>query len=393
VSVTAGATDTAGNGLSPALASTFTTGQQPDLTPPTVYATSPVDGANNVAVDAPIAVTFSEAMDTTSVESAFRVTPATPGSFNWSDNSTTVTFTPAAALQYDTSYRVTIGETAHDAAAIPNALTGGAEFHFQTVQVPVSDTVIELDPGRFARPRRYDDSWVTLTAPITVRIPTMQEIAVMKDGDGNLLGDADRFLMVLHLGRVRCMYLAGKWDRHVGGFVERVFEENFQSPVCNGDNLRGGSLVTISPDDVRGSRRHRGDGDRDGRDRDGRDRDGRDRDDRDRDGRDRDDRDRDGNRNHGDRSARSGAQIRARIISANPRFPETRLQVTIEVTAFTAPLPPVMSDSPPPVNDDSSDRTQHRGDRDSGESSNRDDSRDKNARGRDSGSDDDKPRR
>ena len=63
-----------------------------DSTPPTVISVSPTDEATNVPVTSAISVTFSETMNTVSVEDAFSITPEVEGTFSWVDN--TMTFTP-----------------------------------------------------------------------------------------------------------------------------------------------------------------------------------------------------------------------------------------------------------------------------------------------------------
>ena len=67
VTVTSGAKNLAGVGISPPLASTFTTKGSPDVTPPTVTSVSPVNAATNVPVNAAVTVTFSEAMTAATV--------------------------------------------------------------------------------------------------------------------------------------------------------------------------------------------------------------------------------------------------------------------------------------------------------------------------------------
>ncbi|MFC2052645.1 kelch repeat-containing protein, partial [Chloroflexota bacterium] len=89
------------------------------LTPPSVVATVPVSNATGVAINTTIQVTFDEAMNTSSVEGAFSIAPPEDGSFNWSDNNTVMTFTPADNLTYNKKYFVTIGTAAQDPTASP----------------------------------------------------------------------------------------------------------------------------------------------------------------------------------------------------------------------------------------------------------------------------------
>ncbi|MBE7444964.1 MAG: Ig-like domain-containing protein [Planctomycetia bacterium] len=81
-----------------------------DTTPPTVIATSPVNGATGILVNSVITATFSEAMN------AGSITPSTflvsNGSTNISGaitySGTTATFTPSIPLAYSTTYTATI---------------------------------------------------------------------------------------------------------------------------------------------------------------------------------------------------------------------------------------------------------------------------------------------
>ncbi|HMA35603.1 MAG TPA: Ig-like domain-containing protein [Chloroflexia bacterium] len=66
--------------------------------------------AGDIAGLAPIAVTFSEAMDHPSAQTAFVLQPAAPGDFTWQTN--TLVFTPHAPLAPSTTYSVTVGSGA-----------------------------------------------------------------------------------------------------------------------------------------------------------------------------------------------------------------------------------------------------------------------------------------
>ncbi len=110
------------------LAGTFTPGG-PDTAQPSVSGVSPLDAVTGVGADASVAVTFSEAMNESSVEGVFSLKKAgsgtvVDGSFSWSGDSTVVTFDPAAALDFGSAYDVAVGTAATDTAG--NAL--GSEF-------------------------------------------------------------------------------------------------------------------------------------------------------------------------------------------------------------------------------------------------------------------------
>ena len=118
--------------------------------PPTVTANSPT--GSNVLVNSNISATFSEAMNTASVESAFSIAPSVAGAFGWTDNTTT--FNPTASLAYDTTYTVTIAGTAQDLAG--NGLDGNENdvsqgsptddysWSFTTESDPTGDVEIQM---------------------------------------------------------------------------------------------------------------------------------------------------------------------------------------------------------------------------------------------------------
>jgi hypothetical protein len=77
---------------------------------PTITGVSPTE--ENKSIASAISISFSEEMNTTSVESAFTITPAVTGTFSWSGN--TMTFTPTSDLAYETEYDITIATGAKD---------------------------------------------------------------------------------------------------------------------------------------------------------------------------------------------------------------------------------------------------------------------------------------
>lgn len=111
-------------------------GGSSDDTPPTILATSPADDATGVDPGAVITITFSEPMDTASVEDAFLIVPPPvalplpPGTFSWNAAKDTVTFTPGADLAESTDYTVTVSTYAEDAAG--NNLEAAYTFTWRT---------------------------------------------------------------------------------------------------------------------------------------------------------------------------------------------------------------------------------------------------------------------
>jgi uncharacterized membrane protein/bacillopeptidase F (M6 metalloprotease family) len=93
---------------------------------PTITGVSPT--GENKSIASAISITFSEEMNTTSVESAFTITPAVTGTFSWSGN--TLTFTPTSDLSYETEYDITIATGAKD--LMGNALELAYNWQYTT---------------------------------------------------------------------------------------------------------------------------------------------------------------------------------------------------------------------------------------------------------------------
>jgi hypothetical protein len=92
----------------------------PFTTPPTVTSTIPASDALNVARNATISATFSEAMVASSIDgSTFTISPAVNGTVTTSGS--TATFTPQVLLAYDTAYTATITTAATGQAGGPLA--------------------------------------------------------------------------------------------------------------------------------------------------------------------------------------------------------------------------------------------------------------------------------
>lgn len=147
VTITTGVTDTAGNAMAFNYSWSFTTAQVPDTTPPTVVAVSPLDGATGVAVGAVITATFSESMNSSTVNSSnMSMSGGVTGTLNYDSNSKTVTFTPAGNLAYETVYTVMITTGVTDTAG--NAMVSNYSWSFTTVQAPdtTPPTVVGVSP-------------------------------------------------------------------------------------------------------------------------------------------------------------------------------------------------------------------------------------------------------
>jgi len=82
------------------------------INPPIVITALPA--GQRTPVDFPIRVTFSRPMDSTSVESAFTITPSIDGSFVWAADNRSFSYRPAAFFDRTTNYTVCIRGLAQD---------------------------------------------------------------------------------------------------------------------------------------------------------------------------------------------------------------------------------------------------------------------------------------
>jgi hypothetical protein len=132
--VTAGATDTAGNALAADVITTFATAAVADTTAPTVSSALPASGATGVARNTSVSVVFSEPMTNTTLTTASVMLKKTStgvavnGTVKRSGN--TVTFTPSANLAASTQYSATVTTGARDAAG--NPLDASFNWNFST---------------------------------------------------------------------------------------------------------------------------------------------------------------------------------------------------------------------------------------------------------------------
>lgn len=110
------------------------------LTPPTVRATSPTDGAPSVGTNANITVTFSKPMDSISTEAAFSASPGVSCTFTWSPDDTRLTCNPDADLDPNQAYTITIDTGAQDQDG--NALATLKEFTFTTSTGPAAACIL-----------------------------------------------------------------------------------------------------------------------------------------------------------------------------------------------------------------------------------------------------------
>jgi hypothetical protein len=136
-----GVRDSAGNALVASSVWSFTTAAAPvDTTPPTVSAVTPASGATGVATGSVVTVTFSEAMDVSTINAgtielrnpAGSVVSATVG---WNPTTLAATLTPSAPLAGGTTYTATVRGGATDPRVRDvsgNALAANQTWSFTT---------------------------------------------------------------------------------------------------------------------------------------------------------------------------------------------------------------------------------------------------------------------
>jgi hypothetical protein len=134
--VTTGAKDSTGTSMTSNYTWSFTTGTGSDTTPPTVSSTIPANGATDVAINSPVRVAFSEAMDAATITtSTFKVdTGGNNISGSVSYSGTTATFTPSSNLDRSTTYTVMITTGVKDLAG--NAMVTDYHSSFTTGSSP-----------------------------------------------------------------------------------------------------------------------------------------------------------------------------------------------------------------------------------------------------------------
>lgn len=82
--------------------------------PPTIIATTPIDGDSNFSAFDKISIKFSRPMNKATVESAFQLLPELDGYFSWQDRNREVKFNPNTRFEFDQSYMLQISGEAMD---------------------------------------------------------------------------------------------------------------------------------------------------------------------------------------------------------------------------------------------------------------------------------------
>jgi len=114
-----------------------------DTNSPSISLTSPTNGAQSVSVSSSITITFSEAMDASTInERTITLSMGTgnvPGSVTYSDM--TAVFKPASSLDPETIYTVTVDGGVKDVAGNAMVTPVGFIFITGTVQSPTTTTI------------------------------------------------------------------------------------------------------------------------------------------------------------------------------------------------------------------------------------------------------------
>jgi Bacterial Ig-like domain len=109
----------------------------PDNTPPIVTMTNPMNNQQNVKVNTPVIISFSESMNKLSVQQAISVSPEIMYTFTWDDVAENIILIPEPPLLYNTAYVVQISTEAEDTAA--NNIE--APYLFSFVTESIDDTI------------------------------------------------------------------------------------------------------------------------------------------------------------------------------------------------------------------------------------------------------------
>jgi hypothetical protein len=163
VTVTTSARDSSvpGNEMATAYTFAFVTGSSSTPAPARVMSTSPEHGAVAVSVETGISVTFSEAMERTSVTSVLSSSPSIEWAIGWSGGDTKLSLTPRVWLMELTQYTISIGIDAMSATGSTLATT--YEFSFTTGRNP------DVVPPRVSGTAPMDlSTGVCATAPVVI---------------------------------------------------------------------------------------------------------------------------------------------------------------------------------------------------------------------------------
>ena len=97
---------------------------------PVVSSVTPAHDSAGISVASTLSFSFSQVMNTNSVQSVFSTVPATTGTFSWSSGNTVMTYAPSSNMSGNTLYTARIEATAADSNNL--AMQGAFESRFTT---------------------------------------------------------------------------------------------------------------------------------------------------------------------------------------------------------------------------------------------------------------------
>jgi|GEM_PF-2654844 len=121
------------------------------VNPPKVLVVSPINNTTRVRLDAPLTVNFTAAMETSTVETGFSITPPALGVFVWDQNSSSFSWQHATEFDPNTTYRVTIAAGVRDFGGIP--MEEDYSWSFTTAPQPY---VLSSEPKLNTREKNLD---------------------------------------------------------------------------------------------------------------------------------------------------------------------------------------------------------------------------------------------
>jgi hypothetical protein len=127
----------------------FTTAFGDELTGPTLTGNSPENGDASIPLNAPVVLQFNDQLDPITAQAGFSMTTggnAVPGTFTYSTNDQTVTFTPATLLTASTIYTVNYSTQITDTVGNPLANPGSFSFVTGSSNQTSGPFVTLLDP-------------------------------------------------------------------------------------------------------------------------------------------------------------------------------------------------------------------------------------------------------
>ena len=116
-----------------------------DTTAPTVVSKSPAAGAPGVAVGTTVSVTFSEAMDASTITTSSFTLDSVSGSVSYSSGTYTATFTPSDNLTLGTTYTANLSTAITDATG--NPLASAYSWSFTTATASLGDEIADTPSG------------------------------------------------------------------------------------------------------------------------------------------------------------------------------------------------------------------------------------------------------